>query len=162
MRWVKYRQLETAIVKRQRCKIAYCVRCNLYIAVRIIFMFWHNALITKLYIWVFFVKPKHFAAASDINYFLHVIVSNLSICSGVSSGARCMSVTQIPPLLHCSRPHHSGRFARTRASAKGGGTALPQRAVCLNFGYSRPVANSMPGRSSAASGEAVYYEFIHH
>ncbi len=51
-------------------------------------MFWHNALITKLYIRVFFVKPKHFATARNIYYLLHSAFSNLSICSGVSSGAR--------------------------------------------------------------------------
>lgn len=35
--------------------------------------------------------------------------------------------------------HHSGKFARTRASAKGGGTALPHRATCLLLGYPLPV-----------------------
>lgn len=30
-------------------------------------------------------------------------------------------------------PHHSGRLARTRAVAKGGGTAFPHRATCLVF-----------------------------
>lgn len=29
--------------------------------------------------------------------------------------------------------HISDRFARTNASANGGGTALPQRAICLSF-----------------------------
>ena len=30
--------------------------------------------------------------------------------------------------------HHSGKFARTIASAKGGHTAFPHRATCLSFG----------------------------
>ncbi len=38
-----------------------------------------------------------------------------------------------------SSPHHSGRFARTRAAAKGGGTAFPHRATCLVLPYSLPV-----------------------
>lgn len=36
-------------------------------------------------------------------------------------------------------PHHSGRFARTIASAIGGQTAFPQRAICLSFLYSLPM-----------------------
>ena len=38
-----------------------------------------------------------------------------------------------------SAPHHSDRFARTRAVAKGGGTAFPHLATCLAFPYSFPV-----------------------
>src|SRR5699024_8358528 len=34
-------------------------------------------------------------------------------------------------VLTSTPPHHSGRLARTRAVAKGGGTALPHRATCL-------------------------------
>src|SRR5688572_25758541 len=37
-----------------------------------------------------------------------------------------------------SAPHISGRLARTRASANGGGTALPQRATCLSLAYFLP------------------------
>lgn len=73
-----------------------------------------NASISRRLKWSNSIRLNHFRGGTKMIY---------TVCT---SPSRSMVVI--------FSPHHSGRFARTMASAIGGHTAFPHRATCLDLG----------------------------